>query len=158
MIFQSYEFLLFFAVTLAVCLPAARRSVPAAKALLTLASLLFYLWGFEENALLGFVVLLAGSWVSFSAGRYLTARRQRDGSAKAVFALALIWHIAVLVAFKYTPKSYHKQMRDLIRAGADHHSLVYGGDASLKRRLRVWKNHLGNIKRFGKYNKVPTED
>lgn len=102
MIFQSYEFLLFFAVTLAVCLPAARRSVPAAKALLTLASLLFYLWGFEENALLGFVVLLAGSWVSFSAGRYLTARRQRDGSAKAVFALALIWHIAVLVAFKYT--------------------------------------------------------
>ena len=62
------------------------------------------------------------------------------------------------VAFKYTPKSYHKQMRDLIRAGADHHSLVYEGDASLKRRLRVWKNHLGNIKRFGKYNKVPTED
>lgn len=62
------------------------------------------------------------------------------------------------VAFKYTPKSYHKQMRDLIRAGADHHSLVYEGDSSLKRRLRVWKNHLGNIKRFGKYNKVPTED
>ena len=42
-------------------------------------------------------------------------------------------------------------------AGADSHSLVYSADASLKRRLRVWKNHLGNIKRFGQYNKVPEE-
>ena len=59
------------------------------------------------------------------------------------------------VAFRYTPKSCHGEMKALIRAGADHHSLVYSGDASLRRRLRVWKNHLGNVKRFKRYNKVP---
>ena len=62
------------------------------------------------------------------------------------------------VAFKFTPKRYHQEMRALIRAGADHHSLVYTGDSSLKRRLRVCKNHLGNIKRFDRYNKVPAEE
>ena len=48
-------------------------------------------------------------------------------------------------------------MKALIRAGADTHSLVYSGDSSLKRRLRVLKNHLGNIKRFDQYNKVPQD-
>ena len=61
------------------------------------------------------------------------------------------------VAFDFTPKKYHQEMKSLIRAGADHHSLVYEGDGSLKRRLRVWKNHLGNMKRFEKYNKKPQE-
>ncbi len=61
------------------------------------------------------------------------------------------------VAFKFTPRKYHEEMRALIRAGADSHSLVYQGDNSLKRRLRVLKNHLGNIKRFDQYNKVPEE-
>ena len=61
------------------------------------------------------------------------------------------------VAFKFTPKKYHEEMRALIRAGADTHSLVYAGDSSLKRRLRVMKNHLGNIKRFDQYNKVPQD-
>ena len=59
------------------------------------------------------------------------------------------------VAFKFTPKQYHEEMRALIRAGADSHSLVYEKDGSLKRRLRVMKNHLGNMKRFDRYNKVP---
>ncbi len=61
------------------------------------------------------------------------------------------------VAFKFTPRQYHQEMRALIRAGADSHSLVYTGDGSLKRRMRVWKNHLGNIKRFDQYNKVPED-
>ena len=59
------------------------------------------------------------------------------------------------VAFKFTPKAYHGEMQELIRAGKDSHSLVYSGDASLKRRLRILKNHIGNIKRFDQYNKVP---
>ncbi len=59
------------------------------------------------------------------------------------------------VAFKFTPKQYHAEMKALIQAGKDAHSLEYAGDASLKRRLRVLKNHLGNIKRFDQYNKVP---
>ena len=62
------------------------------------------------------------------------------------------------VAFKFTPKQYHPEMRALIQAGADCHSLVYSRDASLKRRLRVMKNHIGNIKRFDQFNKVPEED
>ena len=59
------------------------------------------------------------------------------------------------VAFQFTPKQYHQEMKALIRAGADSHSLVYEKDASLKRRLRVVKNHIGNMKRFSQYNKVP---
>jgi D-aspartate ligase len=46
-------------------------------------------------------------------------------------------------------------MRALIKAGNDSHSLVYQKDTSLKRRLRVWKNHIGNMKRFDQYNKIP---
>jgi D-aspartate ligase len=59
------------------------------------------------------------------------------------------------VAFKFTPKKYHAEMRALIKAGNDSHSLVYQKDTSLKRRLRVWKNHIGNMKRFDQYNKIP---
>ena len=62
------------------------------------------------------------------------------------------------VAFKFTPKQNHQEMRALIKAGEDSHSLVYDKDGSLKRRLRVMKNHLGNIKRFDQYNKIPAED
>ena len=61
------------------------------------------------------------------------------------------------VAFDFTPKAYHQEMKELIRQGRDSHSLEYGRDASLKRRLRVWKNHLGNLKRFERYNKKPEE-
>ena len=61
------------------------------------------------------------------------------------------------IAFKFSPKKYHAQMKALITAGKDHHSLEYEGDASLKRRLRVMKNHLGCIKRFNKYSKLPEE-
>ncbi len=61
------------------------------------------------------------------------------------------------VAFRFTPKGYHAEMRALIRAGKDSHSLVYNRDASLKRRLRIVKNHIGNMKRFQQYNKVPED-
>jgi len=61
------------------------------------------------------------------------------------------------VAFKFTPKKYHAEMKALISAGADSHSLVYSKDGSLKRRLRVIKNHIGNMKRFKQYNKVPQD-
>ncbi len=69
-----------------------------------------------------------------------------------------LWRMIPLnTAYKFTPKKYHEEMRALVKAGADHHSLVYSGDASLKRRLRVVKNHLGNMKRFSQYNKVPED-
>ena len=59
------------------------------------------------------------------------------------------------VAFKFTPKKYHKEMRELIKAGADHHALDYAGDTSRMHRLRLWKNHIGNYVRFNKYCKKP---
>ena len=60
------------------------------------------------------------------------------------------------IAFKFSPKKYHGEMKTLIECGAVKHSLVYNaGDGSLKRRLRVLRNHLGCIKRFNKYSKVP---
>lgn len=102
MVFQSYAFLAFFAVTLAACLTAGHWRASAGRTLLTLASLVFYLWDFGQNAWLGCIVLLSGSWVSYSAARYLTVCRRRGRTAKAVFVLALGWHIAVLTAFKYT--------------------------------------------------------
>ena len=67
----------------------------------------------------------------------------------------LWWVIPPKVAYDYVNPRYHQEMRALIRAGADSHSLVYGQDAGLKRRLRIWKNHLGNLKRFQQYNQKP---
>ena len=61
------------------------------------------------------------------------------------------------VAFGFTPKRYHKEMKELIRAGKDSHSLVYDQDSSFRRWLRVLKNHLGNMKRFKQYNKKPVD-
>jgi len=62
------------------------------------------------------------------------------------------------VAFDFTPKRFHPEMKALMRAGKDSHSLVYGGDASLKRRLRILKNHIGNWKRFEEFNEKPKGD
>ena len=60
-------------------------------------------------------------------------------------------------AFGVTPRRYHKDLKELIREGKDSHSLVYGQDASFRRWLRVLKNHLGNMKRFKRYNKKPVD-
>lgn len=59
------------------------------------------------------------------------------------------------VVFSFIPKAYHKQLRTLIAAGNDAHALEYKKDAAPARRLRILKNHLGNLKRFHKYNKKP---
>ena len=62
------------------------------------------------------------------------------------------------VAFDFTPRQYHPEMKALIRAGKDSHSLVYGKDASVKRRLRILKNHIGNWKRFEEFNQKPKNE
>ena len=69
-----------------------------------------------------------------------------------------IWRmIPRRLAYRYIPKSYHGEMKALFRAGADHHSMEYRPDYTLKRTWRIWKNHIGNWVRFGKYCKRPTE-
>ena len=67
-----------------------------------------------------------------------------------------LWRMVPLsIAYKFIPRQYHKEMKELVRSGADHHSMVYTGDSSFKRRLRVLKGQLGIMKRFNKYCKVP---
>jgi len=62
------------------------------------------------------------------------------------------------LAFRFIPKEHHDRMKALIRAGADHHSMEYGKDLSLRRWLLLMKNHIGNFSRFEKYNLKPRED
>ena len=61
------------------------------------------------------------------------------------------------VAYRFIPRRYHAQMKALIRAGADRHSMEYDRDASLSRRFKIWKNHVGNWIRFNKYCKRPED-
>ncbi len=63
-----------------------------------------------------------------------------------------IWRmIPRRLALKFTPKGYHKRMKQLFRAGVDHHSMEYRADYSLHRVLRILKNHIGTYVRFHKY-------
>ena len=67
-----------------------------------------------------------------------------------------LWHMTTRpVAFKFTPKQYHDEMHALVKAGAETNPLVYRGDSSLGRRMKVLRHQLGSTKRFHKYNKIP---
>ncbi len=67
-----------------------------------------------------------------------------------------LWRmIPRFLAFQFIPRSYHPQMKALIRAGADTHSLEYRPDYGGGRYPRVLKSQLGHIKRFNQYNTRP---
>ena len=69
-----------------------------------------------------------------------------------------LWRmVPKFVAYRFIPKRYHAQMKALVKAGADHHSIEYRADYTPGRVWRVWKNHLGNRVRFNKYCKKPEE-
>ena len=97
MAFQSFSFLAFFALTLAVCLPAARKNARTARELLMAASMCFYFFAGSG----AFLVLEAGTAVSIFAARYLLSGKG-DRGRRRVFVLAVSWQIAVLLVFKYT--------------------------------------------------------
>ena len=59
------------------------------------------------------------------------------------------------VAFDYTPKAYHQEMRERIRAGAVVNPLLYSPDSAFKRKLRLEKNQLGHFVKFKKYYARP---
>jgi D-alanyl-lipoteichoic acid acyltransferase DltB (MBOAT superfamily) len=99
MSFQSLSFWAFFIVTLAVCLTAGRKNTRVGKILLTLASAVFYLWGFSGHTGIGAAVLLLGICVSWGAARWMLSDRERR---KCALILAVCWHTAVLLLFKYT--------------------------------------------------------
>ena len=99
MSFQSLSFLAFLAVTLGVCLPLGRRNLRWGQAALTLFCLAFYVLGGGWAAL---VVLLAGAAVTVAAVRYLTSGGKPEKQRRAAAAVAIVWHVAVLLIFKYT--------------------------------------------------------
>lgn len=99
MSFQSLSFLAFLAVTLGVCLPLGRWNLRWGQAALTLFCLVFYVLGGGWAALL---VLLAGAVVTVAAVRYLTSGGKTEKQRRAAAAVAIVWHVAVLLVFKYT--------------------------------------------------------
>ena len=101
MSFQSLAFFGFLAVALAVCLPVGRRSSGAGAALLTAASAVFYLLGPGGPAVVlgGLACLLLGICVTSWAIRRMA---RSGGSRRRTMVLACVYHIAVLVGFKYT--------------------------------------------------------
>ena len=67
-----------------------------------------------------------------------------------------LWRVVpAKVAYDYTPRRYHEEMRALTRAGAVTNSLFYAGDRGPARLLRLWKNQLGHFVKFRKYYHKP---
>ena len=97
MSFQSFGFLAFLAVTLAVCLTAGRRDRRAGRLLLTLACLVFYVAGAGWRGLL---VLAAGTVVTAGALQWM--RETEPSVRRRALALGCCWHVGVLLVFKYT--------------------------------------------------------
>jgi len=95
MIFQSYEFIAFFAVTLVLCLAAARRRLELGHMLLMAASMIFVMW----SGLPGFLVLCVGVVVTALALQRLAGEGPHR---RRWLMLACGYHIVVLAVFKYT--------------------------------------------------------
>lgn len=100
--FQSFGFVGFFSLTLALCLGAGRRNRPLGQAVLLIASAVFYLWSFTSAAWWGWGVLLVGSSVTYGVCRHLISGRLRGRGRRRWFLLAISYHVAVLLIFKYT--------------------------------------------------------
>ena len=71
-----------------------------------------------------------------------------------------LWSVVPLrVAYKYTPKGYHPQMKALVKAGKVSHSLRYKADkGNLRKRLRFWRGQLRHFKNYRTYYYVPKEE
>ena len=96
MSFQSLSFFAFLAVTLAACLTLRKRSAASAVMALELACLVFYILG---GGWRGLIVLAAGVAVTRGAA----VRLGKDAPhRRRTLALACLWHVGVLLAFKYT--------------------------------------------------------
>ena len=67
-----------------------------------------------------------------------------------------LWSVVPLgVAYRYTPKKYHSEMRALVKAGVVSNSLKYGPDRAPKRLARIFKNQMGHYYKFKKYYHRP---
>jgi len=95
--FQSLGFLLFLAVTAAVCLSLGRRVPWAGRLALLAACLVGYVWGAGWPA---FLVLAAGTAVTALCLQRLCGEGER--TRRTALALGCGYHIAALAIFKYT--------------------------------------------------------
>lgn len=93
--FQSYEFLAFLPITVLICTAAAKWKPWLGRLLLTAACLLFSLW----DSPAGFLVLCAGMVVTALTVQVLCGNSPRR---RAAMVCACVYHIAVLMVFKYT--------------------------------------------------------
>lgn len=98
MSFQSLAFLAFLAIAVPACLLASRHSRRTGMTVLGIASLVFYVAGGGWDA---FSVLCAGTLVSILAVQRLW-RENEECRRRRVLVLAVGYHIAVLLVFKYT--------------------------------------------------------
>ena len=96
MSFQSLSFLLFLAVTVCACLWAGRKKQVVGLYLLAAACGVFCLLG--NRGFISLWVILLGCRVTRAAERRFSDSQKR----KRALVLACIWHIAVLMVFKYT--------------------------------------------------------
>ena len=56
------------------------------------------------------------------------------------------------VAFDYINPAYHERMKEQMRKGRETNPLFYNHDKGLKRQLRLYKNQLGHIAKYRKYD------
>ena len=67
-----------------------------------------------------------------------------------------LWSVVPMgVAYRYTPKQYHDEMRALVKTGAVTNSLKYAPDRAPKRLARIFRNQLGHFYKFRKYYHRP---
>ena len=95
MSFQSFSFLAFLVVTVVICLVTGKENRRTGMLLLTAASVVFCLLG--HQGVRSFWVLILGCLVTEVAMHRMTGRNRRT-----VLILACIYHVAVLMVFKYT--------------------------------------------------------
>ena len=98
MSFQSFSFLAFLVVTLAVCLTVGRRNRAAGMLLLAVAGVVFYVSGGGWKS---FYVLFVGSGITLGMVR-LMQTEQNEKKRRRAFTAGVLAHVLILVLVKYS--------------------------------------------------------
>ena len=67
----------------------------------------------------------------------------------------LWWVLPPKVAYDYTPSRYHAEMKALVDANAVVDPLWYPADRSLVHKLRIWREHHSQYKKYATYMEKP---
>ncbi len=94
----------------------------------------------------------------YNIAEWLVADRVEQERLEPVIATRRsLWTMVPLgVAYRYTPKKYHAEMKELVAQGAYRNALLYEpANEGLKRKFRILKNQLGHYYKFKKYYHRP---